>query len=58
MSSENTAFSTAGEDAISRTIDVQLDTTAEQLSPQEFERFYEIERVVEEIVRGDYKRVG
>jgi len=57
MSGETTAFAASGEDAIARTIDVQLDTTANQLSPSEFEDFYEIERTAAEIVGGDYKRV-
>jgi diphthamide biosynthesis protein 2 len=57
MDSEHTAFSTSGEDAITRTIDVKIDTTANQLALTEFDDYYEIERTAGEIVKGDYKRV-
>jgi len=57
MASGHTAFSTPGEDAITRTIDVKADTTANQLVSDHFNGFYEIERTAEEIVKGDYKRV-
>lgn len=57
--SENTAFSTLDEDAISRRIDIQVDRTADNLSsPEEFEEFYEIERTTEEILKGGFKRVS
>jgi diphthamide biosynthesis protein 2 len=52
-----TPFSTSGEDAITRKIDVKVDVTAIQLSPTAFDDFYEIGRTAEEIVKGDYKRV-
>lgn len=57
--SENTTFSTSEEDVISRRIDVQADRTADNLSSSiEFEEFYEIERIAEEIVKGGFKRVS
>jgi hypothetical protein len=58
MASENTAFSTSGEDAITRSLDVDLDQTAKDLSLEEFNDFYDIERTAKEIINGDYKKVG
>jgi diphthamide biosynthesis protein 2 len=55
MALEHTAFSTSGEDAIARTIDVEIDETA---SSYKFDTFYEIERTANEIVKGDFKRVS
>jgi len=55
---ESTAFASSGEDVISRSIDVELDRSAANLSQDEFADYYEIDRTVEEIVRGDYKRVS
>jgi diphthamide biosynthesis protein 2 len=56
---EHTTFSTSGEDAIKRTIDVQIDETTDLLSSsEEFDAFYEIERTANEIVGGDFKRVS
>ena len=57
MASEHTAFSTSGEDAIARTIDVKVDKTADNLVSIEFDNFYEIEQTAGEIVKHDYKRV-
>jgi diphthamide biosynthesis protein 2 len=57
MATEYTTFSTSGEDAITRTINVKVDTRADPLSQTAFDDFYEIERTAEEIVKGDYKRV-
>lgn len=52
-------FSTTGEDAITRTIDVHVDETASQfVSEQDFDDFYEINKTAEDIVKGDYKRVS
>ncbi|KAK7039454.1 2-(3-amino-3-carboxypropyl)histidine synthase subunit 2 [Favolaschia claudopus] len=48
-----TAFSASGADVISRTIDVQLERT-----PVDLESFYEIERTIEQIIAGDYKRIA
>lgn len=59
MSVENTAFSSSGEDAITRTLDVEVDQTADMLKhPAEFDAFYEIERIAREIEQGDFKRVS
>lgn len=58
MSVDNTAFSSSGEDAITRTLDVEVDETADNLKhPAEFDDFYEIERITREIEQGDFKRV-
>ena len=51
------SFSTSGEDAIQKTIDVQPETSTLSLSPHQFEDFYEIGRTAEEVVRGNYSRV-
>jgi diphthamide biosynthesis protein 2 len=56
MSAENTTFFASGADAISRTIDVQPESTV--TSPSELDHFYEIERTIAEILTGDYKRVA
>ncbi|KZT04025.1 diphthamide biosynthesis protein [Laetiporus sulphureus 93-53] len=52
-----TAFSTAGEDAITRTVDLG-DDVPEEMSMDQFWDYYEIDRTVEEIVKGDYKRIA
>ncbi|KAH9929211.1 diphthamide biosynthesis protein [Fomitopsis serialis] len=51
-----TAFAASGEDAITRTID--LDDVLEELSPEELEDYYDIDRTVEQICKGDYKRIA
>ncbi|KAJ7915659.1 putative diphthamide synthesis protein-domain-containing protein [Mycena leptocephala] len=56
MSAENTTFFASGADAISRTIDVQPESTV--TSPSELDNFYEIEQTIAEILTGDYKRVA
>lgn len=56
--SESTAFSTSGEEAITRTIDISAPPPSHSLSPAEFEAYYEIRRTVREIVDNDYKRVS
>ncbi|KAI0315496.1 putative diphthamide synthesis protein-domain-containing protein [Amylostereum chailletii] len=57
---ENTAFSSSGEDVISRP--VQLDTTeiepAQNLSPSEFLEYYEIKRTAQEIVAEEWTRIA
>ncbi|KAJ3967602.1 hypothetical protein EV361DRAFT_807008 [Lentinula raphanica] len=59
MSIENTAFSSSGEEVISRAIDVEVDDTADQLkSSAEFNAVYEIERTAKEIEEGNFKRVA
>lgn len=59
MSAENTAFSSSGEEVITRTIDVEVDNTADNLnSSAEFDAFYEIEQTATEIEQADYKRAS
>ncbi|KAF9039326.1 diphthamide biosynthesis protein [Panaeolus papilionaceus] len=58
MDSETNTFAASGADVITRTIDVDIDTTADQLSQEEFQDFYEIDRTAKEIVQGDYKRIA
>lgn len=58
MASENTTFSTSGEDAITRSIDVEVDQTAQSLGLEDFEDFYDVERTANEIINGDHKKVG
>ena len=56
---EYTAFSTSGEDAITRTIDLEIDDTPDRSSSShEFDAFYEIERAADEIIKGDFRRVS
>lgn len=58
MAAENTAFSSAGEEAITRSIDVEVDLTAQHLrSEEQFEDFYEIGSTARELVERGYKRV-
>jgi len=57
MATENTAFTASGEDAIVRAIDIQADTTADELPQSDFDDFYEITRTAEEIIQNNYKRV-
>ncbi|KAH0582503.1 hypothetical protein H2248_010446 [Termitomyces sp. 'cryptogamus'] len=58
MAAEHSAFAASGEDAINRTLDVHADNTANELSPSEFEEFYEISQTAKEIVKGDYRRIA
>ena len=58
MATEHTAFSASGESTIVQGLDVKPDTTADNLAPGGFEEYYEIERTANEIIKGDYKRVG
>jgi diphthamide biosynthesis protein 2 len=55
---ESTAFASSGEEVITRPIDVELDRSTANLSYDEFTDYYEIDRTVDEIIRGDYKRVS
>jgi len=57
-SEQTTSFSTSGEDAITRVIDVQPDQSADVLPPDEFDEFYDIERTAREIIKGDFRRVS
>ncbi len=54
---ENTAFSSSGADAITRTIDLAEDVST-NLPPHELEETYDVARTVAEIERGDYKRAS
>lgn len=54
---DSAAFANTGEDVIARSIAVEHDSSAENLSPEEFRDYYEIDRTVDELVRGHYKRV-
>ena len=54
---EVTTFSSSGEDAISRTIDLHEEIPV-ALPQDQFDETYDIPRTVEEIEKGDYKRVG
>jgi len=51
------AFSTADESAIARTIDISSDTAADHLSVEEFDDFYDIQRTADEITQNNFKRV-
>ncbi|TFK67322.1 diphthamide biosynthesis protein [Pluteus cervinus] len=52
------AFSSSGEDAITRVLDVQKDTATHSLSQAQFDDYYEIQRTTSEIVNGDFKRIA
>ena len=49
-------FASTGEDAISRSIDIQTQETPKHES-DEFNLYYEVERTAGLIEEGDYKRV-
>ena len=55
---EATTFAASGEEAITRQIDVEADVAPQDLSQEQFEDYFEIERTAQEVVRHDYKRVG
>lgn len=54
---ENTAFSSSGEDVITRTLNVSLDNTTQNLSPAEFDVYYDIEDTASWIRDGGYTKV-
>ena len=56
---ENTAFSSSGEDAVTRPVELNETEVApaRDLSTEEFVAFYELERVASEINSGGFKRV-
>lgn len=54
---ETTTFAASGEEVISRQIHVETDEIPRDLSQQEFEEYFDIERTVAEVLKGDYKRV-
>ncbi|OCH91570.1 diphthamide biosynthesis protein [Obba rivulosa] len=55
---ENPAFAASGEEAITRRIDVTPNEIPGELSPEELEDYYDIERTVREVEKGDYKRIA
>ena len=56
MTEPTTSFADSGEAAISRKIEFSPDI-APDLSPDEFAEYYDIERTVDEIVKGGHKSV-
>jgi hypothetical protein len=57
MTESTTSFSNSGETIISRKIDVLPDVSTSSLSEDEFAEYYDVERTVDEIVKGGYKCV-
>ncbi|KAI0052230.1 diphthamide biosynthesis protein [Auriscalpium vulgare] len=56
---ENTAFSSSGEDAISRPVILDSqEARPTTMSPAEFAEYYEIDRTVQEIISGQFKRIA
>ncbi|CAL1702605.1 unnamed protein product [Somion occarium] len=55
---EHTAFSSSGEDIIASTIDVAPDGPSYVRSEEDFLDYYDIERTVLEIQKGDYRRIA
>lgn len=52
-------FSASGEDAITRTIELNVDSSNTQnIAPSDFLEIYEIERTVAAIVEGNFKRIA
>ncbi|KIL58577.1 hypothetical protein M378DRAFT_170393 [Amanita muscaria Koide BX008] len=58
MTATVSAFSATGQDAITHTIDVQRDASADNLPAPEFNAYFEIEETAEEIRQSDYKRIA
>ncbi|PIL34403.1 hypothetical protein GSI_03178 [Ganoderma sinense ZZ0214-1] len=54
---EVTTFSSSGADAISRTLDLQ-EVIPDTLPQDQFEETYDIARTVEQVEKGDYKRIA
>ena len=52
-----TSFADSGEAVISQKFEVSPDLSASSLSADEFVEYYDIERTVDEIVKGGYKSV-
>ena len=57
MAEPTTSFADSGEIVISRKIEGLPDTSASGLSADEFIEYYDVERTVDEIVKGDYRCV-
>jgi hypothetical protein len=54
---ENSTFSSSGFDAITQSIPISADTSADQLPPAEFEAYYDIARTADSIIGNGWKRV-
>ena len=57
MTELTTSFADSGEAVISHKIETAPDLSASDLSANEFAEYYDIERTVDEIIKGDYKSV-
>ena len=57
MTEPATSFADSGEAAISQKIEVLPDLFASRLSADEFAEYYDVERTVDEIVKGGYGSV-
>lgn len=57
MTEPATSFADSGEAVISQKIEVSPDLSASNLSADKFAEYYDIERTVDEIVKGGYKSV-
>jgi hypothetical protein len=57
MTELTTSFTDSGEAVISRKIEVTPDVSASSLSAEEFVEYYDVERTVDEVVKGGYKCV-
>jgi len=57
MTEPTTSFADSGEAVISRKIEVGPDIFASGLSADEFAEYYDIERTVDGIVKGNFKSV-
>ncbi|KAL4254186.1 2-(3-amino-3-carboxypropyl)histidine synthase subunit 2 [Abortiporus biennis] len=55
---ENTAFSSSGEDVINRVLDISLEGSTDAFTEEEFLEYYDIHRTTNEIIQGDYKRIA
>jgi hypothetical protein len=57
MTEPTTSFADSGEAVISQKIEVSPDLSASSFPADEFAEYYDIERTVDEIVKGGYKSV-
>ncbi len=55
--SENTAFSSAAEETITRSVDVIPDQSAAQFTEDEFRDYYDINDTARWIIDGDFQKV-
>ncbi|EKM51131.1 uncharacterized protein PHACADRAFT_177826 [Phanerochaete carnosa HHB-10118-sp] len=54
---ETATFAASGEEAIARQIHIEGDEMPRDLSLEDFEEFFEIERTVQEVLKHEYKRI-